>query len=1048
MGFDVDELEITAPTGSITTGGDGAYGVYVYGTDEEERATGSTSIDVGTIKTTGESARAVRIYSAGLVSVKSKTITTGGSEDATGMLIDSTGPVVINSGTVETTGVDAIGIQVLNASDATITSGRIVTQGVRSLGIQVTDATTSRITSGLIETHGNDADGIEVSGGDRTEITNTTTATGADAGIKTTGVDSSGIVVSDVDVVVINGGSITTSGEDSDGIRVVDSEDVTIKATSVALTGDSNTGVSVSFAKSANLDLGTITTSGEQSRAVYFGGGDNAQFTLKAGSVTTTGFGSDAINLQSNASSYTLNLGTVRTEGEQSDGITSDADTRLIDITANPLASLSTTGEGSRAAYLRADTLKLDLGAVTTEGLEATGLYLEAYEAGDVKVARIETSGADADGLVLESGGDSSVVVGTLRTSGVGADGIVATSEGDLTIGVDDVRLTGQGAMAINAFADGDVAMTVGYVDVTGAGADAIVAEADGKVSLAASRRVASATGAAANLTGTTVGVTLASTAVVTGATAGLLLESETGSTVTNAGSIASTGGYAIDTVAGKVTLNNSGLVTGRVRFAGGDDVVTNSGRFTASGTSDFGAGSDVFTNTGTIDLAAATTARSATFANLERLNNAGTINLTNGAAGDVFTVSGVIEGQGANTIAMDLDLRGATPAADRIVAGGFAGLSHVMLTVQGEPVLGETGVVLAQSGMAQSGAEIDVDVVGGGFVKYNLSLAGNAYMLNGELAIPAFEPTKIAAGAQHQWTSGADVVSSRFEQMRDEGAREGQGLQVWSQVFDGSVDIEGQRSFEIEDETVDADLTHEVKSRGLQAGIDRTVPIASGSLAFGALASTGETELLFQNGDRTRYDGIGVGAYGHWANGPLSVGVLAKIDRFDLDYDWAEAGVRTKADGMTRGLRLDAAWRVDLGETWFVEPQGSVSWSDTSLGSIGSSSGLVGFGDTRSLVGKVGLRAGGRMVLANGLTLRPYAGLHALNEFEGDNASTLHLGSESIAVQDEAQGAWSRATLGASLGGAAGLAGFVQAEQDFGEVEGFTARVGLRYAW
>jgi len=30
----------------------------------------------------------------------------------------------------------------------------------------------------------------------------------------------------------------------------------------------------------------------------------------------------------------------------------------------------------------------------------------------------------------------------------------------------------------------------------------------------------------------------------------------------------------------------------------------------------------------------------------------------------------------------------------------------------------------------------------------------------------------------------------------------------------------------------------------------------------------------------------------------------------------------------------------------------------------------------------------------------------------------------------------------------AAGLAGFVQADQDFGEVEGFTARVGLRYAW
>src|SRR5690606_16283326 len=133
------------------------------------------------------------------------------------------------------------------------------------------------------------------------------------------------------------------------------------------------------------------------------------------------------------------------------------------------------------------------------------------------------------------------------------------------------------------------------------------------------------------------------------GGSGGLLLSSSNGATVTNGGSISSANGYAIEAEAGAVTLNNSGLVSGRVRFSSADDVVNNAGRFTAEGDSSFGARDYAFNNAAISKLAAGVTG--VEFLGLERLNNAGTIDLTNGVAGDVFEVSGLINGQAGGRI-------------------------------------------------------------------------------------------------------------------------------------------------------------------------------------------------------------------------------------------------------------------------------------------------------------------------------------------------------------------------------------------------------------
>lgn len=1093
-GLWVDATNIDLEFGAVETFGEYATGV------EVESEDGLIDLKGGSVVTHGENANGVVLGSLlgatlELGSVHTYGAYSNGVTASIGELIGSLAPsalplLTLNIGTVRTEGEHSWGVELINEGGEIaghINSIETVGDWAYALVFNQAQGSVTDLTVGSVTTQGEGSHGLSgtLDGGELTITAGEVTTSGkfaAGALLRTFG-GSGEIAV----------GAVTTTGDNAFGMTVRgDAGDALLRANAVTTAGEAAHGVALLGAGALRVtaEMGTVTTSGDGAYAITTsaGGlvGDSEAVTVKAGTLTTSGFGSTGAYLS--ARDITVDIGQITTMGEGSVGaflanVGGDEETTTL---RGRIGAIDTSGaearglvvehtgrfefevgsvhtRGGEATGIDIDAIgeseaggKLVAGAVLTEGEDATGVAVYSEYGGyDVAVQSIETRGLYSTGLDLRGSESSTIQLGSVRTSGDQADGVTARLYGldaELTLTADDVRTTGVFARGVRARAEADVTLTLGYVDATGSESDAVVAESGGVLTLAASRRLGSASGLAADLTGDSIDVTLASTAVVEGGAGGLLLTSESGSIVRNAGAISSANGFAIEAEAGAVTLDNSGLVTGRIAFADADDVVNNSGRFAAALTSNFGDGDDVFNNTGVLSLAepTATGPREAAFVNLERLNNAGVIDLANGVAGDVFEVSGLVNGQAGGRIALDLDMRGATPTADRIVAGGFEGLNEIVLSLQGRAALGDTGVVIAESGMAQAGQEMTVRVAGGGFVGFDVAFANGEYRISGELVPPAFEPTKVATGAQHQWTSGADVVSARFEQMRDEGGRaEGRGDQVWAQVYGGSNDIEARRSFDLMGESIAADLSHEVKSQGVQAGVDRAVPVDNGALVFGMLAGAGKTELRFQNGDVTEYDGVGVGAYGHWFSGPLSVGVLAKLDTFKLDYDWAEANLKTRSDGFTVGARVDAAWRIAMGPTWYVEPQASLSWSDTALGRMKARDGAeVVFGDTRSMVGRIGVRAGGEMAVGDGLSFKPFAAVHALNEFEGDNASTLLLGDEAVGVADRAHGAWGRAVLGASLDAPSGLGGFIQAEADFGQVEGFTARAGVKFSW
>jgi|GEM_PF-1386064 len=1125
-----DGGDVSGRIGSVATEGRQAHGVNLYGT--------TVTVDSGVVSTEGTEAFGILAGSeGGLLTLDSDSVSTGG-EGAIGMNLSSTTGIVLRSGSVTTTGLKAIGIDAYvgdelptlapGARTMDITAQTVSTAGEGATGIRAVGEKII-IDAGTVTTTGGAASGLEVTASDEVGI--------KAANIETSGLESHGVylkTLSDGLDAIVDVGTIKTHGDEADGIYVSDDggdAKINVSADSVTTNGFDADGVAISFGDDVTLDLGAVKTTGASSNGVRLGGTDG-DFRMKLASVLTEGEGSYGVMMESNFATYDVDIGTATTTGRGAAAIsTNSTEVEAVKVKAG---TVTTSGEGSRGLNLRADLITLDIGAVKTTGADAAGIVMRATNTGNPgrltmtgEVDSIETTGAGSAGMTIQTTGNVDLDIGAVTTRGAnsaglsgtatgggvlnigtvltegansagvvmsantggfslnidgletrGADstGVLLTSKaasavdasvvrtrgdrstaiqatvtaGDLVVTADDVRTTGNSADGVVASASGAATLNLGYVDVTGSEADAVTATAGGALKLTASRRLGSASGVAASLTGATIDLAVASTGVVAGGSAGLVLNAQTTSTVTNAGVISSASGLAIEGQSGAATINNSGTIRGRVGFASGADTFNNSGRFEVAGVNDFGGGSDVFNNAanGIVTFATSTTPLSASFTNLETFNNAGLIDLANGVAGDVLSISGTLNSTAGSRIQLDVNLGGATPVADRINVGAIAGTSVLQLQMQGQGQLGETGVTLVDSAAGQTGQEFTVQTIDGGFLDYDLAYdaATSSYQLVGELAVQAFEPTKVASGAQTQWRKGADVVTARLADLRDGHALTGPNRgQVWAQGFGGEESLDGRNNLS----GTGGDLSLDVTAHGFQIGADIEQAFAGGQATIGGVIGAGRTKLTFDgNGDRSEFESTSVGVYGQWTQGPLTIGGLVKGEFHDLTYDWASADLSDEADGETWGAMLNVSARLPLAGAWFAEPDAGVTWNTTDLDGISDAAGTVTFGDTESLIGRFGLRAGSTIRTASGAVVQPYAGLHVNREFDGDNRSILTLGAVETEVADEGRRTWAEASMGVNVQGKAGLGGFAQVEALGGDIEGYGVRIGARFSW
>jgi outer membrane autotransporter protein len=323
-----------------------------------------------------------RTYAAQVVA-DNTTQTAGGTYD-TGLLGPTTGYglYALNNGTINS-----------------FTPVSVITGGDTAHGVEATLGGNIVLNGGSVTTSGDSAIGLYA-------FLNNATITATDVSVLTTGPSAIGVNANVAGQVILTRGSVTTSGDNADALQTADAA-ATIDVTGSAITTTgSNSHAAHALAGTMSLTSATLITDGGGS---YGGWADNASNLSLLNSAVTTN-GTSATGLQASAAStLTANNATVTTNGAGAAGVSSQFGSQVTinggsvtttganaiglfsvglqgAIGANLTATgviVSTSGSGSHGAVIRgASSMTLTNSQVAVTGANAAALFASAFDPG------------------------------------------------------------------------------------------------------------------------------------------------------------------------------------------------------------------------------------------------------------------------------------------------------------------------------------------------------------------------------------------------------------------------------------------------------------------------------------------------------------------------------------------------------------------------------------------------------------------------------------------------------------------------------------------
>jgi hypothetical protein len=1004
---------VAVSSGQVTSGGPGIVA---------QATTGTANVDGRFIYTHADGGSGIIASSgSGNVSANAITVVTQGANaigiDASSGTGSVTVPLAVSifGTTVQTYGANATAVRAIGGGTVTVGNGMgdIFTQGDGAAGILAT-STGGNVSVNIrqSQTQGTNADAVNVTS--QTGMASATVQAAA-----TNGDGSRALVVTGATgaTATQNGFFVATGGNNAGAVVVQ-----TTNGTALANIGNASTNGAYSRAvdvQSTNgnaiANVGAATTQGAYSTAVRVRGATGASATTS--SVRTYGIYSDGINVVASNGPVTItNNGSVRTSGFDSYGIFAAGNGA---VAVSGSGTVATTGNAGIGIYATSSggPVTVSTGAVTTTGATAAGIVALA-NAGTATVTSGAVSTTGADAIAIGARGISASVTANGTVTRTGALGPLSPAA---AIGV-------QGT-------NGSASANVGTVTASGTGLSAVLAAAT-----------------------TTAGVTVRTGGVITGNVDGINITSGTGSTIANGGTINTGTGYAIRATGGPAAIANSGTINGRVLLSAANDSLVNSGIFNATQSSDFGAGTDSFTNSGTVFvLPGATTAATIAFTGLESFANSGTVDLRNGHTGDVFNLgNAAFTGSGSSTLGLDVQLGGATPTADRLVAGPTTGSTRIVLNnmTTGVPLL-NPGVIVVQGGAGSNAGAFTLanGSMTYGFVTYGLAFNAttNAFSLVGAPSASAYRTLKLAEGARNLWYKSADAWSGHMADLRDAAWRSDAAStpssHLWMQMY-GAADQRrnATQSFSAFGTVGSADLRYLQDDFGGQIGYDFGSAKPSGGLTFGVTGGYLNSSLNFYGtADRVTYNAANVGIYAAYVAGGLFMNALGKYDHYWLDTHLGGLGNERHLNGNGYGGQAEVGFRFGGKTGFFAEPVASIAYVRTDLDSLNVPGFSFGFDDRNGVRGKAGLRVGSTMEIA-GTPAQVYASGMAVHEFQGRDRVDLASGGQSLTFVNDRIGTYGQGTVGISIGSPNGVSGFLEGYADYGEdYRGGGGRGGLR---
>ncbi|HXH52145.1 MAG TPA: hypothetical protein VNH53_01785 [Sphingomicrobium sp.] len=1041
---------ITAAIGDIATQGDNSIGALVNG------GVGAIDVQFGNVTTAGADSTAVDVTGAGDITVATGNLTTSG-DNSWGLSVEGTGAgsaVDVTFGNVATEGFDAAGVVVVGSGPTTVAGGNISTQGDSAdafIAVSDEDAT---VMVGNLSTAGDNAVGaIVVAGGDADVTT---------GNITTAGVNGHGLIVvaENIDATF---GNVTATGQGSNGVIMVadgGAGDIAVAGGNISVASDFD--AAAILVGNVSGTLGNIVSSGEGGVGLLIGGGVDGltvgnvttsssgvmvfagaeDVTLTTGNVTTSEDLAPAVTINTTGE-VTYAGGVLTTTGEESIGL--DINGGVGPITAT-IAGASTAGDDSDAVQISGAgaVAFTNTGTITTTGVGSNAIDIAAGTTASVNCGNASTTADGTPAVVVVASGDTNVTCGTVTTTGAASDAIVVTNTaGTTTVTGGTTSATGLGSSGIVVTSSSDGLVTVNTGAVT-ANDDAVVATSTGGGNV-----IVNATGNVTSTTGTGIvaatdgdaTVTVAATRTVQGLTAGIDVTSGGTTTMTINGIVQSTTGAGPAIVAtggpAAITIGTTGRINGRMTLTAGNDTVVNNGVYNAIGITDFGAGADVFTNsaTGTVLVTNGT----ATFANLETFNNAGgLIDMRDGAANDVFNISGNYNATGNARLGIDLGAIGNALTADLLnIGGNTTGTTNVLINLlPGTAVIDPDGVRIVD---AAGGTGIFTGSANAGLIDYNVVMQGpDAFVMSTPNA-RILDVAVAGSVGQDMWYQSADAYSAVAAMRRgDFGTERSTPVGFWAQLY-GSSDRYGNReaSQTVFGTALEANQRIRTTRRGAQVGID--FGPANGSFVAGVTGGYGHAKSRFSSGSGTRLhaEGYNYGAYAQFgmAQGVYG-GLLIKRDEYDLDLTNG-AFFEARPEGRSTGIEGEVGYR--FGGDIAFDVNAGLAHVRTRIDDFVAGNIAFDPDRTTSTRGRLGARA-----TFGSQGWAPFVDAKLLHEFKGESEFGVASGTLSDSIAAEGRGTWVR--LEAGIGGGSGPGPLLTLWGDFGDVRGWGVRGGFRF--
>ncbi|MEG3088329.1 autotransporter outer membrane beta-barrel domain-containing protein [Sphingomonas sp. PB4P5] len=1038
----VGDIAITAH--SVVT-----YGAYSSAIDSLT-ITGNNSVSVGEVFTAGTGSIGVRAESYyGNVHVDADTIETRGT-GALGVFAHSlTGDVDADIGLVVTSGANAAGVVAYaNYGTATVSVGEVRTGRDYAGGVFVAGGAGATLDVGKVVTSGYGSTGVQII-----------------AGSIYSGPQSYGYLFGDAALTV---GSVETRGNAAIGISATALGNASIDAGSVLTVGDYSDGINISSALgNSTVEVDRVSTSGFHANAIY-GVAQQGDLKITAGTLTTSGENAQGIRsfVSQGGNTEIVITGAIETSGRLSRGIFTVSATGNVLITNK--GSITTTGD--EAQGIRSNVLNgiatINGGTIKTSGAAAIGI--DVFSVGDgntgitVNADKVTTTGANAHGIWVRNPIDG--VIGTsLPTAMLAAPAVAAAKaaadgyDQDIRVISRTVAVTGQGAVGI--FAGGRENVFIDSTTTSSATAAAIQVNARALADVTIRGVTSGAGGGAVDMTGGDATLRVLVGGSITGAVDGVRIaalgpcdytEDEFGNVtcptpvpspglikIDNAGTITGGTGYTVSATAGTVTFTNTGRINGAIKFAGGNDLLTNAGIFAATKDSDFGLGNDRFVNTGTLLVRPGQLqAGSVTMLGLESFDNAGTIDLRNGVAGNVLTLPGAYIGR-AGMLALDVTAAG---LADRLVIGGVASgtTSIVINPIGGNATLLAKPITVVSVGAGSAANAFTLGNADAGFIRYGLTYdaATRNYALTTQAGASVYRLLKLQEAAQALWLKSADSWTAHMADLRDAPAP---GRKLWFQASGGVETRDDSNAI------AGYNLGLRQDYYGGEIGYDVVQADDAGGLSAGILGGYVSSKVRFkQAAERASIDAANIGGYVGLRSGAAFANVLAEYDRYwvsasNLGQDWSD-----RLQGQSYGAQVEVGVRLGTG-VLFIEPVATLAWQRTSLDDLAALGQTIDFDKTSGLRGKLGGRIGGTSDIA-GTRVVFYGGGSYAHELKDGSGLRFLSGGVTERIADRRGGDHGEGVLGLNIGDPARVSGFLEGNATFGgEYSGSGGRVGIR---